>query len=151
LHATDKGLRPPLRENTERTLLLRMDGLLAGEVLTLEIDKFGIGRHPANQLRLDDSGISRYHAVIPKVGSHHYIQDLDSRNGTYVQGHRISRALLANGDWIQFGPRVSFRYSRVEEQEEQLLRRLFESSTRDALTGAYNRKHFDERLRGEIA
>jgi diguanylate cyclase (GGDEF)-like protein len=36
-------------------------------------------------------------------------------------------------------------------REERLLRRLYESSTRDALTGAYNRSHFDERLRAEIA
>jgi diguanylate cyclase (GGDEF)-like protein len=151
LHQTDTALRPPVRSNPQQAILLRMDGALAGEVLTLESEQCRVGRHPTNELRLDDSGISRHHARISKANGQHFIQDLDSRNGTYVQGHRVSQSLLADGDWIQFGPRVSFRFSRVDAHEEQLLRRLFDSSTRDALTGAYNRKHFDERLRSEIA
>jgi diguanylate cyclase (GGDEF)-like protein len=58
---------------------------------------------------------------------------------------------LIDGDLIQFGSHVCFRYTHTDAMHEQLLRQLYESSTKDALTGAYNRRHFDERLRAELA
>jgi diguanylate cyclase (GGDEF)-like protein len=79
------------------------------------------------------------------------IEDLDSRNGTFVGGSAITRKRLSDGDSIQLGPRVGLRYSLTDANQEELLQRLYESSTRDALTGAYNRKHFEERLSAEVA
>ena len=77
--------------------------------------------------------------------------DLASSNGTTVQGERISRRKLIDGDVIHLGPRVSFRFSMVDSAQQTMMMRLYESSTRDALTGAASRKHFDERLRSEVA
>jgi two-component system, cell cycle response regulator len=68
-----------------------------------------------------------------------------------VQDKLVQRARLSDGDRVQLGPRVGFRYSMTDASQEELLKRLYESSTRDALTGAYNRKHFDERLHSEVA
>ena len=50
-----------------------------------------------------------------------------------------------------FGPSVEFRFGFTDEAEESRLRQLYESSVLDALTGAFNRKHFAERLTGEMA
>jgi len=68
-----------------------------------------------------------------------------------LQGKRITRAEIRDDDWVQLGARVAFRFTLTDSRQEGLLRKLYESSTRDALTGAYNRRHFEDRLRAEIA
>jgi ABC-type multidrug transport system ATPase subunit/pSer/pThr/pTyr-binding forkhead associated (FHA) protein len=64
---------------------------------------YRIGRAPeGNDLRLDDPRISRYHAVIERVGANYRIQDLHSHNGTFVNGKRVEREQrLEPGDEIQ--------------------------------------------------
>jgi diguanylate cyclase (GGDEF)-like protein len=58
---------------------------------------------------------------------------------------------LHHGDRIQLGPNVLFAFAIVDNREEELQRRLYESSTRDALTRTYNRKYFNERFVAEMA
>jgi diguanylate cyclase (GGDEF)-like protein len=60
-------------------------------------------------------------------------------------------AELQNGDRIQVGPTQMLRFSITDDAEEELQRRLYESSTRDGLTRAFNRKYLNERLPAEIA
>jgi two-component system, cell cycle response regulator len=147
----ESGAPLPTGAIRDRALLLRMDGVLAGQVHALGAKRFRIGRHAKNDLRVEDTGVSRFHACIDREDDRHVIEDLDSRNGTRVNGSAVARTRLVEGDWIQLGPRVGFRYSLADASQEELLKRLFESSTRDPLTGVYNRKHFDERLAAEIA
>jgi two-component system, cell cycle response regulator len=147
----ERGATPRPSMTRDRGVLLRMDGVLAGQVLVLGRNPFRIGRHPKNDLRTDDCGISRFHACIEWENDAHTIEDLDTRNGTYVGSAAVTRVKLADGDSIQLGPRVCFRYSLTDASQEELLQRLYESSTRDALTGIHNRKHFEECLSAEIA
>jgi len=149
--STDYSGPPRAPATRDRGVLLRMDGVSAGELIAIEGERLEIGRHPSCGVRIDDAGMSRRHAAIVREDARHVLCDLSSRNGTFVEGRPVTTHRLADGDWVQFGPRVAFRYVRTDEGGEQLLRRLYESSNRDALTGAYNRKHFDERLRSEIA
>lgn len=135
----------------DRPLLLRMDGIHAGSVIALERLPFTIGRHPTNMLRIDEESISRFHARITREGESFIVEDLGSRNGTFVAGARVRRQAIEDGAALTLGAQVSFRFSLTDSRQELLLRRLYESSTRDALTGAYNRSHFDERLRSELA
>jgi diguanylate cyclase (GGDEF)-like protein len=79
------------------------------------------------------------------------LEDLESRNGTFVGGKRVNQHRLKDGDGVTFGAQAAFRFNVTDTMQERLLRRLYESSTRDALTGAYNRSHFDERMRAELA
>ncbi len=132
-------------------LLLRMDGPHAGAVFVLK-PPGTIGRHPSNSLHIDDDGISRFHARISRDEQGFLIEDLDSRNGTFVGGNRIEKKhRLTDGDELTLGSRVAFRLNITDTLQERVLRRLYDSSTRDALTGAYNRSHFDQRLREELA
>ena len=149
--STDYSAPPKAPTTRDRGVLLRMDGVSAGELVTIDGDRLEFGRHPSCGVRIDDAGMSRRHAAILLEEGRHVICDLSSRNGTFVEGRSVTSHRLSDGDWVQFGPRVAFRYVRTDQGGEQLLRRLYESSNRDALTGAYNRKHFDERLRSEIA
>jgi two-component system cell cycle response regulator len=152
LRSTDFGVGPttqPLLR--DRAMLLRMDGVGAGQVLSVAQTPFTMGRHATNQLPIDDDSISRFHARFVCEDGKYFVEDLASRNGTFLQGKRITRAEIRDDDWVQLGARVAFRFTLTDSRQEGLLRKLYESSTRDALTGAYNRRHFEDRLRAEIA
>ena len=137
---------------TERALLLRMDGVHAGLVIAIETLPFTIGRHATNALRINEESISRFHARISRDDQGHWVlEDLRSRNGTFLASERVEKRRIEDGAWLSFGAHASFRFTLTDLREERLFRRLYESSTRDALTGAYNRLHFDERLRAEVA
>jgi diguanylate cyclase (GGDEF)-like protein len=151
VRSTDISGPPTAPSIVDRAVLLRMDGVQAGQIVGIEEWPFSVGRHPTNKLRIDEDSISRYHARILRQGDEFSVEDMGSRNGTFVGGKRVTRAKLEHDSWLQFGPRVSFRFSMTDVREERLLRKLYESSTRDALTGAYNRLHFEERLRAEVA
>jgi diguanylate cyclase (GGDEF)-like protein len=150
LRATQRHMIVP--EERDRALLVRTDATNSGQVFKLQGETFGMGRHPENQICVDDDGISRHHARISiKNGSEFWIEDLQSSNGTYLNGRRINSCQMSNGDTLHLGPRVCFRLSIATEHEEQVLKQLYEASVRDPLTGAYNRHHFASRLAAEIA
>ena len=152
LRSTDFGVGPTsLPASRDRAMLLRMDGVGAGQVVSVGEAPFTMGRHATNKLPIDDDSISRFHARFVCEGGEYFVEDLGSRNGTFIQGKRITRAAIKDDDWVQFGARVAFRFTLTDSRQEGLLRKLYESSTRDALTGAYNRRHFEDRLRAEIA
>lgn len=70
----------------------------------LEKEVITIGRSKKNDLVLADQWLSRIHAEIRRDSSRHFIRDLDSRNGTYVNGMRLSqRVPLQNGDVVTLG------------------------------------------------
>jgi diguanylate cyclase (GGDEF)-like protein len=59
--------------------------------------------------------------------------------------------VLQDGDLVQFGPGVVVRYSITDKDHEAMLRHLYEASITDPLTRAYNREHFDARLKAELS
>jgi diguanylate cyclase (GGDEF)-like protein len=132
-------------------VLVRMDGANVGQVTRLSGDEIEIGRVAKNALHLPFEGVSRQHARLVRRAGKYWLEDLKSANGTFVQGTRITSHSLSDGDVIQFGPRVAFRYSVTDTGEEKILRQLYESSVKDSLTGAYNREYFGERLKTEVA
>jgi two-component system cell cycle response regulator len=151
IRSGEAATSPAFTIASERALLLRMDGMHAGSVIAIDQLPFTVGRHPTNALRVDEESISRFHARISRDADGFFVEDLGSRNGTFVGGERNGPHRLRDGAWLTFGAQVSFRFTVTDAREERLLRRLYESSTRDALTGSYNRSHFDERLRAEVA
>lgn len=138
-------------EPVDQPVLLRMDGIQAGEVVSLAILPCIIGRHPSCELVIDDPSVSRRHARIVQQGDELWIQDLESRNGTFIDGRHLESRQLRDGTLLQLGHHASFRFTLVSSRQVKVLRELFESSTRDALTGLYNRRHFDERIKAELA
>jgi two-component system, cell cycle response regulator len=149
LRATQRHLTVP--EERDRALLVRTDSTNSGQVFKLQGDTFGLGRHPDNAICIDDDGISRHHARITLKDGQFWIEDLQSSNGTYLNGRRINSCQMTNGDTLHLGSKVCFRLSVTTEHEEQVLKQLYEASVRDPLTGAFNRHHFASRLSAEIA
>jgi two-component system cell cycle response regulator len=144
-------LRAPKKQSKDRHLLVRVKGAELGRVTRLPPEPFRIGRSPDCELWLGDDGVSRKHARIFQEAAAYLIEDTESANGTFVQGLRVSRQLLRDGDVIQFGPTAVFRYTVTDESQESLLQQLYDASVTDALTGAHNREHFDTQLRAELS
>lgn len=76
---------------------------------------FKIGRMKDNQLVIAETYISREHAEIRKVGEGYSIADLESRNGTFVNGERIQEVSLKSGDKLNLGG-YELRF-KVEDSE----------------------------------
>jgi len=78
-----------------------------------------IGRSPEAGLRIDDQGISRRHARVRSAGADvHVLTDLRSSNGTFVNGRRVRRVVLREGDRIQLGTATVLRFSRRRRLDE---------------------------------
>jgi diguanylate cyclase (GGDEF)-like protein len=139
----------PVRDRATLTLV---SGPNAGALHSLLLEINVVGRGKECNVRVDDPGISRTHARIVRQSPGSYVvEDIDSRNGTFVNAERIARQVLAEGDRIGLGHAVELRFGFTDVDEEARLRQLYESSVLDGLTGAFNRKHFNERIHGEIA
>ncbi|MCC7081040.1 MAG: FHA domain-containing protein [Burkholderiales bacterium] len=89
-------------------LLSRVDG--PGEVVHVLGRKTTVGRTPDNDLQINAKFISRHHAVILAGPTLTIVEDLNSTNGVYVNGRRIMREALADGDQLTIG-KAKFRFS----------------------------------------
>ncbi|MCB1625974.1 MAG: FHA domain-containing protein, partial [Pseudomonadales bacterium] len=89
-------------------LLIRSDGNT--EFVHQLARRTRIGRAPDSDLQIDELYISRNHAVIMAGPVHTTLEDLDSTNGVFVNGKRVSRQTLKDGDRVILG-RMHFRYS----------------------------------------
>ena len=77
--------------------------LLSGGTVT-------IGRQPDNIVRIDNPAVSGHHAKVYSEGDHYVIEDSESFNGTYVNGQRISKVILKDGDNVTIGKHtIEFR------------------------------------------
>ena len=75
-----------------------------GRFVELTAARLTIGRVAGNDLQLDDQKVSRHHAVIEVHERQAVLRDLGSRNGTYVDGVRLSGAhVLSGGERLRFG------------------------------------------------
>ena len=86
-----------------RTKLLAISGPLQGREFVVSHDAFTIGSGSHNDLVIEDSTVSKRHCEITVDQNGYLIRDLDSTNGTLVQGVRVSSAHLAPGSEIQLG------------------------------------------------
>ncbi|HEV2700506.1 MAG TPA: FHA domain-containing protein [Steroidobacteraceae bacterium] len=100
------GPHEVIREQGARLLVRSQDG---HEVVHVLGRKTTIGRTPDNDLQIDASFISRHHAVLLANGNQTIIEDLNSTNGIYVNGHRSTRETLNDGDLVMVG-KARFRF-----------------------------------------
>ena len=83
--------------------LLAISGSLTGSVQLLVDGQLSIGREESNQLCLVDPVVSRRHCTIQQTGLQFELIDLDSHNGTFVNGIPIRRRNIDHGDTIRIG------------------------------------------------
>ena len=105
---TATGDRPLTQEDLETisrlspgtALLISTRGAVSGSRYLLDEDEVTVGRDPKSDILLDDSTVSRAHAVFRRVNGVFSVIDAGSLNGTYVNRQRVDQATLKNGDEI---------------------------------------------------
>jgi len=83
--------------------LTTQNGDVAGTVYPLVESEYLVGRHRDNGIQLPDLGVSGFHARIYRGPEGYTIEDLKSRNGTFVNGARVFHAALQHGDRVHIG------------------------------------------------
>jgi pSer/pThr/pTyr-binding forkhead associated (FHA) protein len=83
-------------------LILSMDGLTLKEI-PLNKERMSIGRKPHNDIQIDNLAISGEHAVVVTILNDAFLEDLNSTNGTFVNGRSVKKHFLQNQDVIELG------------------------------------------------
>jgi diguanylate cyclase (GGDEF)-like protein len=123
-----------------------------GALYVLENERTVIGRDPEAGIAIPDDHLSRRHACIERAGDGFVIEDLGSTNGTFVDGKRVTRQRpLVDGSRIHLGSSTVLHFRTHDKVELESLRTTYALSLRDPLTGAFNRRHLQERLWSEAA
>lgn len=91
-------------------LILSLDGTVLREVV-LDSEKLTIGRKPHNDLQIDNLAVSGEHAVVRTIHNDSFIEDLQSTNGTQVNGQTVQKHMLQDGDVVEIG-KYKLKYVR---------------------------------------
>ncbi|PMQ02115.1 MAG: forkhead-associated protein [Dictyoglomus sp. NZ13-RE01] len=83
--------------------LIIKHGLERGKDFKIQKEITKIGRDEENDIVLFHPTVSRFHAQIIREGENYFIEDLDSANGTFVNGIKVKKELLNDNDILQFG------------------------------------------------
>ena len=83
-------------------LVVSLDGVVIKEVQITK-DKTTLGRRPYNDIVIDNLAVSGEHSVLQMVGADVFIEDLNSTNGTYINGKAIKKQLLSHNDTVEIG------------------------------------------------
>ncbi|HEY0766140.1 MAG TPA: sigma 54-interacting transcriptional regulator [Pyrinomonadaceae bacterium] len=92
-----------MTETTNHPKLIALSGPARGTSFALTEDEVSIGREPANGIRVDDDSVSRRHCVFRRENGSFRVVDLESYNGTFVNGVPVREQALNHGDQIAVG------------------------------------------------
>jgi hypothetical protein len=97
-----------------------LSGVLEGKTIDLIEERIPVGRALDNLIRLEDGTVSHHHATFVSDGTDYKLRDLNSTNGTRVNGLRIVETKLHNGDQVRLGS-VEMRYESDAKKSSQPL------------------------------
>lgn len=115
----------------------------------LEVGTAILGRGQEADIKLEDELVSRKHCAVSFDGSQVYVQDLDSTNGTYVDGNPIQSFALGEDNRLQVGSMV-LKLEMNNPLNGSFDLKIYEASTLDDQTGVSNYRTFMNRSLGEI-
>ena len=101
-------------------LILSLDNQVLAEY-NMTKERYTIGRLPDNDVRIDNPAVSGHHSLIINILNDSFLEDLNSTNGTYVNGKLIKKHALQHGDVITIGHhqlRFSDQQTNDSEQDE---------------------------------
>jgi two-component system, cell cycle response regulator len=150
---TQPAVPPESDREQKRNLayLVVLAGVSAGEMFKLQADKTVVGRGPTVGVRLNDEGVSREHCQFMREGEKIIVVDLGSTNGTFVNGIKVDRKELSDGDKIMVGSTTILKFTYHDYLDEVFQRQMYESALRDGLTKVFNKKYFTDYLEKEFA
>ncbi len=104
-------------------LVVSLDGVVIKEVQITK-DKTTLGRRPYNDIVIDNLAVSGEHAVLQMVGADVFIEDLNSTNGTYINGKAIKKQLLTHNDTVEIGKyKIKYLVDESGDYEKTLIMR----------------------------
>jgi DNA-binding CsgD family transcriptional regulator len=112
-----KPYRPEEGDGASMAAVEIVRGSLRGKIIALEPGASILGRAESAEVRMDDDGVSRQHARITLQDGIALLADLESTNGTFVNGARVGRLALRDGDRIDLGPEASLRFGHYRADE----------------------------------
>jgi len=102
-------------------LVVSLDGVVIKEVQITK-DKTTLGRRPYNDIVIDNLAVSGEHAVLQMVGSDVFIEDLNSTNGTYINGKAVKKQLLTHNDTVEIGKyKIKFMVEDGTDYEKTMI------------------------------
>ncbi len=116
-------------------LILSMDGLVLKEI-SLDKERISVGRKPNNDIQIDNLAISGQHALITTLLGDAFLEDLNSTNGTYVNGQSVKKHVLQPNDVIELG-KYKLKYIPDVDQDAQINTDLTDSAALDPLMGGF--------------
>src|SRR5919108_6061505 len=109
-----------------------MGGRLGARTILLHGAEIPVGRDPGNLVAISDASLSRRHCVLVRDEGSYLIRDLESRNGTFVNGVAVTESSLHHGDQISVGDSVLLFLVREEVEEPATSHVEFEEGTTHA-------------------
>jgi FHA domain len=104
-------------------LVVSLDGVVIKEVQITK-DKTTLGRRPYNDIVIDNLAVSGEHAVLQMVSSDVFIEDLNSTNGTYINGKAIKKQLLTHNDTVEIGKyKIKYLVDEGTDYEKTMIMR----------------------------
>jgi hypothetical protein len=104
-------------------LVVSLDGVVIKDVQITK-DKTTLGRRPYNDIVIDNLAVSGEHAVLQMVGADVFIEDLNSTNGTYINGKAIKKQLLQHNDTVEIGKyKIKYLIDESGDYEKTLIMR----------------------------
>ncbi len=104
-------------------LVVSLDGVVIKEVQITK-DKTTLGRRPYNDIVIDNLAVSGEHAVLQMVGADVFIEDLNSTNGTYINGKAVKKQLLTHNDTVEIGKyKIKYLVDEGNDYEKTLIMR----------------------------
>lgn len=153
--STDDTQRIPLRAMTSDLRcphLVVINGESVGMTFDLSRAESVIGRDLSADIRLTGASVSRRHAVVRAHGSSITIEDLGSRNGTFVNMEQVKEPRpLKDDDLVSIGYANLLRVTYAVSADAAVRRAGFEHATRDPETLVANTLQLTDRLRGDLA
>ena len=142
---------PGFDKKERHAYLVFLTGPLVGKIHLLDEGTVTLGRGADLDIPINDPGISRHHVRIAFQKGKARIQDLGSTNGTYLNGRRIAESDLKDGDKIQISSNTILKYAYQDKIENIFHTELYRMAVVDPLTGAYNKRYFEERFKEEFS
>ena len=104
-------------------LVVSLDNVVIKE-FQITKERTTLGRRPYNDIVIDNLAVSGEHAVLTAAQSDVYIEDLNSTNGTYINGKAVKKQLLSNNDVVEVGKyRIKFLAEEAEDYEKTMILR----------------------------
>lgn len=104
-------------------LVVSLDGVVIKEVQVTK-DKTTLGRRPYNDIVIDNLAVSGEHAVLQLVGGNVFLEDLNSTNGTYINGKAVKKQLLQHNDTVEIGKyKIKFLVDEGSDYEKTMIMR----------------------------